>query len=289
VRFFTEKWGTEDFGAIGDPESRADPAFIRWQAKQQRMSCGPAQAGAYLRWRQRTDVRAVLPSIQVPTLVIHRKDAPYITLGQGRYLADHIPGARLLVVPGADVGLYGERGDEVLDHIEEFLTRAPPTTRPDRALASILFTDIVRSTEKAVVLGDRQWRKVLEGHDAVANALVAEHRGRLVKMTGDGVLATFDGPGRAIRCALALRDAVKALGIDIRAGLHTGEVEFVGDDIAGVGVHIAARVVGHACAGELLASPAVPLLVAGSGIEFQDRGEHDLKGIGTLRLYAVEG
>ena len=158
-----------------------------------------------------------------------------------------------------------------------------------RTLASILFTDIVGSTETAVALGDRQWRNVLESHDAMAHALVGQHRGRVVKMTGDGVLATFDGPGRAIRCALALRDALRPLGITIRAGVHTGEVELLGDDIGGVGVHIAARIVGHARGGELLVSPAVPLLVAGSDIEFQDRGEQDLRGVGALRLYAVEG
>jgi class 3 adenylate cyclase len=287
--FFKDHWGTEEFAALGDPESRADPAFVRWQAKQQRMSCSPSQAAAYLRWRHQTDVRAVLPSIRVPTLVIQRKDVPFYTVDHGRYLADHIPGARFVVAPGADIGMYGEHGDEVLDHIEEFLTQAPPRAQPDRTLASILFTDIVGSTETAVALGDRQWRNVLESHDAMAHALVGQHRGRVVKMTGDGVLATFDGPGRAIRCALALRDALRPLGITIRAGVHTGEVELLGDDIGGVGVHIAARVVGHARGGELLASPAVPLLVAGSGTEFQDRGEHDLKGVGRLRLYAVEG
>jgi class 3 adenylate cyclase len=286
--FFNENWGTEEFGALGDPESRADPAFIRWQAKQQRMSCSPSQAGAHVRWQQQSDVRAFLPSIRVPTLVIHRKAVPFMTLDHGRYLAEHIPGARFVVVPGADLGLYGEHGDEVLDCLEEFLTQAPPKTQPDRALATILFTDIVGSTETALALGDRQWRSVLESHDAMAHALVGQHRGRLVKMTGDGVLATFDGPGRAIRCALAFRDALNPLGIDIRAGVHTGEVELLGDDISGIGVHIAARVADHARSGELLASPAVPLLVAGSGIEFQDRGEQDLKGVGTLRLYAVD-
>jgi len=287
MAFVEENWGTEEFAAFGNPDSAGDPALVRWQAKLQRMSCSPAAAGAYMRWRQLTDVREALPLIRVPTLVIHRKDVGWITLDQGRYLADRIPGARLAVVPGADLNLY-TNASEILDHIEEFLTNAPPSAEPDRALATVLFTDIVGSTEQAAALGDRRWRSQLESHDAVARALVGQHRGRLVKMTGDGMLATFDGPGRAIRCAFALRDALEPLGIAIRAGLHAGEVEFRDDDIAGIGVHIAARVLDQACRGELLASSAVPLLVAGSGIEFEDRGEHDLKGVGTLRLYAVE-
>jgi class 3 adenylate cyclase len=286
--FVAENWGTEEFGAFGNPGAAVDPAYVRWTAKQQRMACSPAAAGAYLRWRQLTDVREVLPSIRVPTLVIHRKEASWITLDQGRYLADRIPGARLVVVPGADLTIHTEPNSEILDAIEDFLTKVRPSAEPDRALGAVLLTDIVGSTEQAAAMGDRQWRALLESHDAVARALVGQHRGRLVKMTGDGVLATFDGPGRAIRCAFALRDALEPLGIAIRAGLHAGEVEFRDDDIAGIGVHIAARVLDQACGGELLASAAVPLLVAGSGIEFQDRGDHELRGVGALRLYAVE-
>jgi class 3 adenylate cyclase len=289
VAFLEENWGTEEVAALGNPDAEADPAFVRWIAKQQRMAFSPAQAGAYLRWRELTDVREVLPAIRVPTLVMHRKDATWITLDQGRYLADRIPGARLVVVPGADIAIYSKPSAEILDHIEDFLTKTLPSAEPNRALAAVLFTDIVGSTEQAAGLGDRQWRALLESHDAVARALVSQHRGRLVRMTGDGVLVTFDGPGRAIRCAFALRDALEPLGIAIRAGLHAGEVEFRDDDIAGIGVHIAARVLDQACGGELLASSAVPLLVAGSGIGFEDRGEHELKGVGPLRLYAVEG
>jgi class 3 adenylate cyclase len=253
------------------------------------MACSPAVAGAYLRWRELTDVRDILPSIRVPTLVIHRKDTTWITLDQGRYVADRIPGARLVVVPGGDLTIYTEPTSESFDAIEDFLTKALPSAEPNRALAAVLFTDIVGSTEQAAALGDRQWRALLESHDAVARALVGQHRGRLVKMTGDGVLATFDGPGRAIRCAFALRDALEPLGIAIRAGVHAGEVEFRDNDIAGIGVHIASRVLDEASGGELLASSAVPLLVAGSGIQFEDRGERELKGVGPLRLYAVEG
>ena len=288
IAFIEENWGTEEFAGFGSPDSAADPAFVRWEAKAERMALSPTSAGAYMRWRQLTDVRGILPSIRVPTLVIHRRDTKFITLDQGRYLADRIQGAHLVVVPGANIILYSEPSSVILDAIEEFLTKARPNTQPDRALAAVLFTDIVGSTEQATALGDRQWRALLESHDAVARALVGQHRGRLVKMTGDGVLATFDGPGRAIRCAFDLRDALEPLGIAIRCGLHAGEVEFRDNDVAGIGVHIAARVLDHACGGELLASSAVPLLVAGSGIDFADRGEHELKGVGALRLFAVE-
>jgi class 3 adenylate cyclase len=174
-------------------------------------------------------------------------------------------------------------------HIGQFLTGLHAVPEPDRALAAVLFTDIVGSTERASALGDREWRNLLESHDAVARTVVEQHRGRLVKMTGDGMLATFDGPGRAIRCAMALGDALRPLGLEIRAGLHTGEVEVRGADIAGIGVHIAARVLTHAPPGDLLVSAAVPMLVAGSGIDFEDRGEHELKGISdTWRLFAVK-
>jgi class 3 adenylate cyclase len=281
-------WGTEAFADFGAPDSAHDPAFRRWMAKISRLSSTPRDAATYYRWVQKTDVRDVLSSIRVPTLVVHRERVSYITIDQGRYLAQRIPGARFEVVPGADGTLYTEPHDEVLSHIEDFLAKLP-AVEADRALAAVLFTDIVGSTERAVALGDREWRDLLESHDAVSRILISQHRGKLVKMTGDGVLATFDGPGRAIRCAFAVRDALRPLGIEIRAGLHTGEVELRGDDIGGVGVHIAARVLERAGPGELLASSAVPLLVAGSGIAFEDRGEHDLKGVGALRLFAVQG
>lgn len=289
VKVLEEVWGTEGFAEFGAPNAGQDPAYRRWYAKMTRLACTPREASSYYHRVQFADVRAVLPSIRVPTLSLHRANSDYITVDQGRYLADHIPGARFEVVPGADMGPFLEPTGEILRHIQEFL-RTVPRTEPDRALAAVLFTDIVGSTEKAASLGDREWRTLLESHHAVARALINQHRGRVVKMTGDGVLATFDGPGRAIRCAFALRDAMDPLGIEIRAGLHTGEVELMGDDIGGIGVHIAARVLDQACGGELLASSAVPLLVAGSGIEFEDRGEHDLKGVpGTWKLFAVTG
>jgi class 3 adenylate cyclase/pimeloyl-ACP methyl ester carboxylesterase len=287
--YLEENWGIERTGVIGAPELADDPVFMRWVTKNARMSCSPREAGAHMRHLLTTDIRHVLPLIRVPTLVLHRQDAAYITVDAGRYVAEHIPGARFVLVPGTGLMLYLKPNAQILDHIEEFVTGTRPSMDTNRALATILFTDIVGSTEQASVLGDRRWGVLMESHDAVASSLIDQYSGRLVRHTGDGVLATFDGPGRAIRCAFALRDALTPLNIKIRAGLHTGEVELRGDDIGGIAVHVAARVLEQAAANELLTSSAVPLLVAGSGIEFEDRGEHDLKGIsGTLRLFAVE-
>jgi class 3 adenylate cyclase len=233
------------------------------------------------------DVRAVLPTIRVPTLVLYREHARFMP-GLSRYLADHITGARLVAVPGADTTIHTEPNTEVVDAIEAFLTGGAPIAGTDRALAAVLFTDIVGSTEQAALLGDRRWRSLLDAHDAVCRTVIERHRGRLVKLTGDGVLATFDGPGRAIRCAAALRDALGPLGIEVRAGLHTGEVEVRGDDIGGLGVHLAQRVSASAHSGEVLVSRTVVDLVAGSGLQFEDRGEHELKGVpGTWHLYSV--
>lgn len=291
VALLEDVWGTEAFTSFGFPELANDPAFVHWNGRMARMACSPRAASVYLRAVQRIDVRTVLPSIQVPTLVLHRKDASWITVDQGRYLAEHIPGARFVVLPGTELSPgFSKRPGPILDHIEEFVTGAAPVAATDRVLAAVLFTDIVGSTERAAALGDRRWRGLLESHDAVARTVIDQHHGRLVKTTGDGVLATFDGPGRAIRCGIALRDTLDPLGITIRAGLHTGEVELLRDDIGGIGVHVAARVLDHAGPGELLVSGAVPPLVVGSRIEFEDRGEYELKGVpGTWHLFAVEG
>jgi len=255
-----------------------------------RMSCSAREMITYMRQDLPTDVRQVLPSIQVPTLVLHRSDPPFFTLAHGRYMAEHIPGARFVQIPGSDMAIFTKPNAQILAQIEEFATGGAPSIGTGRALAAVLFTDIVASTQRAAALGDRRWSTLLGSHDVLAEAIINQHGGRLVKLTGDGVLATFDGPGRAIRCGFALRDALDPLGITIRAGLHTGEVELRGDDIGGIGVHVAARVLEHAKPGELLVSAAVPLLVAGSGVEFEDRGDYELKGVpGTWRLYAVEG
>jgi class 3 adenylate cyclase len=193
-----------------------------------------------------------------------------------------------VLVPGKGLDVYTKPYAQILDHIESFVTGISPASDTNRALAALLYTDIVGSTQQASTLGDRRWRGLLESHDALANSIIDQHGGRLVKLTGDGFLATFDGPGRGIRCASAFRDALVPLGITIRAGLHTGEVELRGEDIGRIAVHIASRVLEQAGPSELLTSSALPLLVAGSGIEFEDRGNHELKGIpGTWRLYAV--
>jgi class 3 adenylate cyclase len=251
----------------------------------------PKQARDIFTFQLSLDVREALPLIQVPTLILHAEDYGPIPVSNSHYLANHISGARLALFPGTDT-FYPIQplADLIIGHIEEFVDGLVVSAEPDRALASVLFTDIVGSTAKASSLGDREWRRLLETHDAVAQTIVGQHRGRVVKTTGDGILATFDGPGRAIRCAISLRDALQPLGLQIRAGLHTGEVEVLGTDIAGIGVHIAARILDAASPGDLVVSPAVPILVTGSGIEFEDRGEHELKGVpGTWKLFAVRG
>jgi len=289
IEVLEHMWGTEELAEFGMPDAARDPGYRRFLARQQRLSVNRRDAAAYYRWMWSTDVREVLPSLRVPTLVLFREGFERFSQEHGRYLAEHIPGARFVLVPGADGALWTEPTAETLQHIEEFLLGLGGAVEPDRALASILFTDIVGSTERAAAVGDRQWGDLIESHDVVVRTIVAQHQGGLIRTTGDGMLATFDGPGRAIRCAIALRDALRPLDLEIRAGLHTGEIEFRGADIAGIGVHIAARVVEQAAAGQLLTSAAVPMLVAGSGIEFEDCGERDLKGVpGTWQLFAVK-
>jgi class 3 adenylate cyclase/alpha-beta hydrolase superfamily lysophospholipase len=281
-------WGTEAMGAFTAPElAQRDPAFSRWFAKDQRLYMSPRDAARVLDNEQLWDVREALPLVGVPTLVLHVEGFLPIPVEHGRYLARHIEGARLVVLPGSDAVPHGSMED-ANRCIAEFLGGLTNVSVPERALSAILFTDIVGSTARAAELGDRQWRDLIETHDAVARTVVDQHQGRVVKMTGDGLLATFDGPGRAMRCAHALRESLRPLGVEIRAGLHTGEIEVRESDIAGIGVHIAYRVMDAAPPGDLLVSPAVPMLVAGSGVEFEDRGEHELKGVpGSWRLFAV--
>jgi class 3 adenylate cyclase len=208
--------------------------------------------------------------------------------GQARYVADHVSHAKSIELPGVDHLFFVGDTAPVLDAIEEFLTGQVPAHDTDRVLATVLLTDIVGSTERAASLGDRRWQELLSTHDALVRAEIERFRGRPVKSTGDGIMATFDGPGRAIRCATAIRESVRSLGIEVRAGLHTGEIELHGDDIGGIAVHIAQRVSCLAGSGEVLVSRTVTDLVAGSGIEFADRGEHELKGVpGMWRLFAV--
>jgi class 3 adenylate cyclase/pimeloyl-ACP methyl ester carboxylesterase len=280
-------WGTEAMAAYWDPGFVSDHEYLRWQAKSQRAVWSPRAATTYVRWAMWTDVRPALPSIGVPTLVVHYKDAVLVPFAQGRYLGEHIPRASFVQLDGINMSIYGDA--VALDEIERFLKGFVSPSDSDRALAVLLFTDIVNSTETAVALGDSGWRSVLDSHDVIARTVVQQYRGRLVKLTGDGVLATFDGPGRAIRCAFAMKDALQPLGLEIRAGVHAGEIELRGDDIAGIAVHIAERVQSLAPAGEVFVSETVPRLVAGSGIDFADNGEHELKGVpGTWRLHSAK-
>jgi class 3 adenylate cyclase len=287
-RFAEEAWGTEAFAQFGAPDAASDPAFRRWFARSQRLSLRPREAAQLLRFENVMDIREALTSVSAPTLVLHRAGWNIITPDEGQYVAEQIRGARFALVPGNDGTFYTEPVGKILKHFEDFLGALHGPVQSDRALAAILFTDIVDSTATAAALGDSEWRNLLEIHDAIARTIVSQHRGRLVKMTGDGMLVTFEGPGKAIACALALSDSLRPLGLEIRAGLHTGEIELRGPDIAGIGVHIAARVLEAALPGDLVVSGAVPMLVAGSGIEFEDRGEHELKGVpGPWRLYRV--
>lgn len=282
-------WGTEAFAAAVNPSTAADQEALRFQARYLRASVTPRVAVAQNRYTDAFDARFSLPLIQAPTLVVHNHSA-IIPIDHGRFLAEHIPGARFIEFPGADLGLgFTESADEVLDLVEEFLTGHRRTQPTDRVLATVLFTDVVGSTERAAQLGDHRWKELLDRLDRTAQGEVEKFGGRLINTTGDGHLATFDGPGRAIRCARSLIDAVRGLGVEIRVGLHTGECELRGADVGGIAVHIGARVAALARPSEVLVSRTVTDLVAGSGIEFDDRGEHALKGVpGEWRLFAVK-
>jgi class 3 adenylate cyclase len=242
-----------------------------------------------MRMNTSIDVRAVLPTIRVPTLVIHRSGDRDASVEEGRWIAAQIPGARFVELPGQDHLPWTEDQDVLLDEVEEFLTGARTAHEPDRVLATILFTDLVGSTERAAELGDRRWHELLAAHHTLVRRELERFRGREIDTAGDGFLATFDGPARAIRAACAIRDAVRAVGLELRAGVHTGECELLdGQKLAGIAVHTGARVAAQAGPGDVLVSSTVKDLVAGSGIAFEDRGERELKGIsGSWRLYAV--
>jgi class 3 adenylate cyclase len=273
-----ESWGEGITMAAVNPSIAGDDQAIRAWGRFLRLAASPAVAAAVIRMVFELDVRAILPTIGVPTLVISRRDALFAA-ESGRAVAELIPGARFVEVPGADYGLAVGDVDVVVDEVEEFVTGSRPAHDVDRVLATVLFTDIVESTQRAAELGDRDWRALLDAHEELARREVSAHGGLIADFTGDGLLATFDGPARAVRCALMLRDRVHALGIRIRAGAHTGEIERRGGDVAGIGVHIAARVMALADGDEVLVSRTVKDLVAGSGLRFRDRGTYDLKGV----------
>ena len=280
-------WGTGETARFFMPSKASDEDFRRQWARGERQGASPSAAVALTRMNTEIDVRHVLPAIRVPTLVLHRTGDPRVSVEAGRYLGKHIPDAKYVELPGEDHVPF-DITDRLVDEIEEFLTGSRTQAEPDRVLATVLFTDIVDSTRRAAELGDRDWRLLRDRHDDAIRQELARFRGREVKTLGDGFLATFDGPARAVRCASAISDRVRPLGMDVRSGLHTGEIEIQQDDVGGIAVHIAARVVGLAGTGEVLVSSTVRDLVAGSGLRFQDRGSHALKGLPEpLRLYAA--
>jgi class 3 adenylate cyclase len=279
VSMAEQTWGRGDVIAATNPSLAGDAVAMEAWGRFLRLSVSPATAAAVMRMLFELDVRDVLPAIRVPTLVVHRQDNPIVTVDQGRYVADQIEGAKFVAVPGADYGLAVGDVDVLIDEVEEFLTGSRPAHATDRVLATVLFTDIVDSTPRAVELGDARWRELLERHDELAETEVVRFGGAIADFTGDGLLASFEGPARAVRCAFALRDRMRMLGLEMRAGLHTGEVERRGEGIAGIGVHIAARVLALAGAGEVLVSRTVRDLVTGSGLTFAERGTHTLKGV----------
>ena len=279
-----------DLLALAAPSVAGDDAFRAWWNRAGNRGASPTRARAIQAVYLRADVRPVLPLVQVPALILHRRDNAMFRADHGRYLAEHIAGAKYIELPGADDLYWVGDTDTMLDEIEEFVTGVRPGPSTDRVLATVLFTDIVGSTRRLAEVGERRWRDLLDRHDIVVRDQLERFRGREVKMTGDGVLATFDGPVRAVLCAGAIRDATARLGLDIRAGVHIGEVEVRGDDIGGMAVHIAARIEALAEPREVLVSRTVVDLIVGSGIETTDRGERVLEGVpGAWRLFAVEG
>jgi pimeloyl-ACP methyl ester carboxylesterase len=282
-------WGSGGSIQRFAPSRADDAAFQRWWGRNERLGASPAAVTALMRMNSQIEIGGVLPAVRVPTLVIHRTGDRVVSVEGGRDVAAKIPGARLAEFPGVDHLFYvGEGADDISGAIEEFLTGSRGAAVTDRILSTVLFTDIIGSTEKAARLGDQRWRHLLDDHHALIRRHLARFRGHEVKTTGDGFLATFDGPARGVRCACAIAEEIKSLGIDIRAGLHTGECEIIGDDVGGIAVHIGARVAALAGAGEVLVSSTVKDLVAGSGLHFDPRGAKSLKGIpGEWQIFAA--
>ena len=279
-------WGTPEFLALANPS--ADQEFLRLTAQVLRASATPRTAASQYNNVLRNDVRQALPLIQVPTLVLHVKEQPFTPVDLGHYLAEHIDGATFVELPGGDLS-FTPANQVVADQVAEFLTGERPVVEVERILTTVLFTDIVGSTERAASIGDHRWRALLDAHDRTVRDQLRRFRGREINTTGDGFFASFDGPARAIRSAQAIAEATARLGVELRVGLHTGECEVRGDDLGGLAVHIAARVGALAGPGEVLVSGTVKDLVVGSGIEFDDRGENELKGVpGVWRLFTVK-
>jgi class 3 adenylate cyclase len=286
VAIIKENVGTPAYLEVTAPSRVADERFRAWYARSARFGLGPDQTADLIRADLEGDVRPLLPAISCPTLVLHREGNRYIHLGAGRYLAEHIPDARFVALPGDDHLIIVGDTDALVDEIEEFLTGARSGAEGDVLTMTVLFTDIVSSTERQARVGPREWSRLTDHHDAMVRAVLSRHRGHEVKTTGDGFLATFDATGRALRCAADILAGARDIGLDLRAGVHTGEVEVRGDDIAGLAVTIAKRVCDLAGAGEVLVSETVRINMVGAGLKFNDRGEHQLKGVpGTWRLH----
>ncbi|MGB7805698.1 MAG: adenylate/guanylate cyclase domain-containing protein [Actinomycetota bacterium] len=283
-----QDWGRSLDLEVYAPSMVNDRAFASWFVGYLRRSASPQAALALLKMNTQADVREVLPAVRVPALVMNRVGDLDVKIEEARYLAARIPGAKLIELPGAEHVMWVGDTEPLLEEIQEFLTGVRGHVEPDRVLATVLFTDIVGSTERAAALGDRAWGDLAERHHAVMRSELERYRGREVDTAGDGFFATFDGPARAIRCASAMTEAVRELGLEIRAGLHTGEVEQIDGDIGGIAVNIGARVSAQAGPSEVLVSQTVKDLVAGSGLAFEDAGEHVLKGVPERwRLYRV--
>jgi class 3 adenylate cyclase len=281
-------YGTGEYQQVMSPDMPWNEEIRASWARMERLAASPRTVALMFPLVIELDVRAVLPTVRVPTLVVHHADDPFTPTVAGKYVADHIPDAKYVELPGRNIHHMVEPWRQSFQVVAEFLTGHQAEVPDDRVLATVLFTDIVDSTRRAAEMGDRDWHALLDAHDAVVRVQLNRFRGREVNTSGDGFLAMFDGPQRAIRCAMAIRDAVQALGIQVRAGLHTGECEVRGDDIGGIGVHIGARVSALAGSNDVLVSSTLRDLVIGSGLEFEDRGAHELKGVpGEWRLFAV--
>ena len=283
-------WGEGVLLSLNAPSRSKDPAFVQWFSRIERAAASPGSVLTLMRANFELDVRPLLPTIQAPTLILHRVGDALTPVSAGRYLAAHIPGAKYIEMSGTDhMVTDNDTQDFIADEIEEFITGTRRHLEPDRVLATVMFTDIVRSTERAAELGDARWRELLSTYYAALRKELTAFRGREVNTAGDGLLATFDGPNRAIRCACSVRERLRPLGLQVRSGLHTGECELIGDDVGGIAVHIAARVAATAEPDQVLVSSTVRDLVAGSGLRFDDRGMHALKGVpDQWRLFLVQ-